>query len=148
MALFPDFAGLSNTKPGNAPKELEWLSNQRFCTDDVLYVHQRATEKANETQPAETSEEVQYQLEGSFVWLDDLQTPTDWPFCVDRRADLSNLEYKSLYREDIARYKQKGRSSLGLDPRSQAVSWSESGPEKKRGDRDPTATSPSPCASC
>lgn len=49
------------------------------------------------------SEEVQFQVEGSYVWLDDLQTPTDQPFCVDRRADRANWEYKSLYRGDIAR---------------------------------------------
>nr|XP_029531606.1 protein NRDE2 homolog isoform X2 [Oncorhynchus nerka] len=200
MALFPAFAGLSNTKAEIAPKELEWLNNQSFRTDDALSLHQRATEKANETQSAETrhviperedKNDVQsnkkkkkkeekkkkkkkkkhkkksgepspassgsdsdtiypsdllkkaestppseaVQVEGSFVWLDDLQTPTDQPFCVDRRADRANWEYKSLYRGDIARYKRKGSSSLGLNLRSQAVSWAESGPEKKRVDR-------------
>ncbi|KAK6307414.1 hypothetical protein J4Q44_G00225620 [Coregonus suidteri] len=123
MALFPVFAGLSNTKPENAPKELEWLSNQRFCTDNALSVLQLATDdllKNVESTPP--SEEAQCQVEGYFVWLDDLQTLTDWPFCVDRRADCANWEYRSLYRGDIARYKRKGRSSLGLDPRSQAVS--------------------------
>uniref|UniRef100_A0A6Q2XAU2 NRDE-2, necessary for RNA interference, domain containing n=1 Tax=Esox lucius TaxID=8010 RepID=A0A6Q2XAU2_ESOLU len=192
MALFPAFAALSNTKDENSPKDLEWLSNQSFRTDDALSIHQRATEKANEAEPAQTSlylflsrlvtkeredknhisskkkkkekekkkkkrkkslykcilgnkpdrvvvslcsEEVKGQDEGSFVWLDDLQTPTDRPFCVDRRADRANWEYKSLYRGDIARYKRKGSSSLGLNPRSQAVSWAESGPEKKKSDR-------------
>uniref|UniRef100_A0A6Q2YGS9 NRDE-2, necessary for RNA interference, domain containing n=1 Tax=Esox lucius TaxID=8010 RepID=A0A6Q2YGS9_ESOLU len=189
MALFPAFAALSNTKDENSPKDLEWLSNQSFRTDDALSIHQRATEKANEAEPAQTSRLVtkeredknhisskkkkkekekkkkkrkkhkksgepspansgsdsdtiypsdllkKGQDEGSFVWLDDLQTPTDRPFCVDRRADRANWEYKSLYRGDIARYKRKGSSSLGLNPRSQAVSWAESGPEKKKSDR-------------
>ncbi|CAB1335387.1 unnamed protein product [Coregonus sp. 'balchen'] len=179
MALFPAFAGLSNTKAENAPKELEWLSNQSFRTDDALSLHQRATEKANETQSAETrliiperddkndvpskkkkkkekkkkkkkhknkSGEPSPASSGSDS--DTIYprgavsdggvfcvTPTDRPFCVDRRADRANWEYKSLYRGDIARYKRKGCSSLGLDLRSQAVSWAESGPEKKRVDR-------------
>ncbi|KAG7466228.1 hypothetical protein MATL_G00162580 [Megalops atlanticus] len=74
---------------------------------------------------------------GSFVWLDDLQSPTDRPFCIDRKADPANWEYKSLYRGDIARYKRKGSSALGLDPKTQGVSWAEPGPEKKRADRRP-----------
>ncbi|KAJ7991114.1 hypothetical protein DPEC_G00293900 [Dallia pectoralis] len=196
MALFPAFSALSNTKDENSPKDLEWLSNQSFQTDDALSIHQRATEKANDAQPAQTSRhvtneredknyiaskkkkkekkkkkkkhkksgepspansgsesdtvypsdllkkaqstipsEVKGQDEGSFVWLDDLQAPIDRPFCVDRKADRANWEYKSLYRGDIARYKRKGSSSLGLDPRSQAVSWAEPGSEKKKPDR-------------
>lgn len=38
-----------------------------------------------------------------FSWLDDLQSPTEQPFCVDRKADLANWTYKSLYRGDVAR---------------------------------------------
>ncbi|KAG9336654.1 hypothetical protein JZ751_003001 [Albula glossodonta] len=74
---------------------------------------------------------------GSFVWLDDLQTPTSRPFCIDRKADPANWEYKSLYRADIARYKRKGNSALGLDPKTQRVSWVEPGLEKKWVDRKP-----------
>uniref|UniRef100_A0A9J7XRD6 NRDE-2, necessary for RNA interference, domain containing n=1 Tax=Cyprinus carpio carpio TaxID=630221 RepID=A0A9J7XRD6_CYPCA len=73
----------------------------------------------------------------TFMWLDDLQTPSDSPFCIDRRADRANWEYKSLYRGDIARYKRKGGSCLGLDFRMQAVSWNDGGPEKKRVDKKP-----------
>uniref|UniRef100_A0A8C4I9H5 NRDE-2, necessary for RNA interference, domain containing n=1 Tax=Dicentrarchus labrax TaxID=13489 RepID=A0A8C4I9H5_DICLA len=71
-------------------------------------------------------------LASRFSWLDDLQTPTEQPFCVDRKADSANWTYKSLYRGDVARYKRKGISSLGLDPRRQGVSWEESESNKKQ----------------
>ncbi|XP_071327446.1 nuclear exosome regulator NRDE2 [Trachinotus anak] len=67
-----------------------------------------------------------------FSWLDDLQSPTEHPFCVDRKPDPANWTYKSLYRGDVARYKRKGRSSLGLDPHRQGVSWEESESNKKQ----------------
>lgn len=38
-----------------------------------------------------------------FSWLDDLQSSTDQPFCVDCKADAANWTYKSLYRGDVAR---------------------------------------------
>ncbi|KAA0711184.1 Protein NRDE2 -like protein [Triplophysa tibetana] len=82
-------------------------------------------------------QEAQVQLSETFMWLDDLQSPTDSPFCIDRRADRANWEYKSLYRGDIARYKRKGKSCLGMDFRTQAVSWVDGGPEKKRADKKP-----------
>uniref|UniRef100_A0AAY4B1D1 Protein NRDE2 homolog n=1 Tax=Denticeps clupeoides TaxID=299321 RepID=A0AAY4B1D1_9TELE len=72
---------------------------------------------------------------GKFVWLDEFQSTTEPPFCVYRKADAANWQYKSLYRGDIARYRRKGASCLGLDPRKQAVSWSEGGPGRKRSDR-------------
>uniref|UniRef100_A0A8D0D0N6 NRDE-2, necessary for RNA interference, domain containing n=1 Tax=Sander lucioperca TaxID=283035 RepID=A0A8D0D0N6_SANLU len=71
-------------------------------------------------------------LASCFSWLDDLQSPTKQPFCVDRKADPSNWTYKSLYRGDVARYKRKGSSSLGLDFRRQGVSWEESESNKKQ----------------
>ncbi|XP_070776652.1 nuclear exosome regulator NRDE2 [Enoplosus armatus] len=71
-------------------------------------------------------------LASRFSWLDDLQSPTEQPFCVDRQADAANWTYKSLYRGDVARYKRKGSSSLGLDPRRQGVSWEESESNKKQ----------------
>ncbi|XP_022606427.1 protein NRDE2 homolog [Seriola dumerili] len=67
-----------------------------------------------------------------FSWLDDLQSPTEHPFCVDRKPDPANWTYKSLYRGDVARYRRKGSSSLGLDPRRQGVSWQESESNKKQ----------------
>ncbi|XP_073323174.1 nuclear exosome regulator NRDE2 isoform X2 [Pagrus major] len=70
-------------------------------------------------------------LASRFSWLDDLQSPTEQPFCVDRKADAANWTYKSLYRGDVARYKRKGSSSLGLDPHKQEVSWDESESNKK-----------------
>ncbi|TKS86300.1 Protein NRDE2 -like protein [Collichthys lucidus] len=71
-------------------------------------------------------------LASCFSWLDDVQSPTEQPFCVDCKADPANWTYKSLYRGDVARYKRKGSSSLGLDPRRQGVSWEESESNKKQ----------------
>ncbi|KAM7404039.1 hypothetical protein PAMA_004452 [Pampus argenteus] len=70
-------------------------------------------------------------LSSRFSWLDDLQSPTEQPFCVDSKPDAANWTYKSLYRGDVARYKRKGRSLLGLDLRRQEVSWEESESNKK-----------------
>nr|XP_057946402.1 nuclear exosome regulator NRDE2 [Doryrhamphus excisus] len=67
-----------------------------------------------------------------FSWLDDVPSPTAQPFCVDPKADPANWTYKSLYRGQVARYKRKGRSSLGLDPRRQEVSWEESSKKKDK----------------
>lgn len=83
----------------------------------------------------------------TFIWLDDLQTPTDSPFCIDRRADRANWEYKSLYRGDIARYKRNGGSCLGLDVRMQAVNWNDGGAEKKRVEEAISVLSPVSCYS-
>ncbi|XP_054652067.1 nuclear exosome regulator NRDE2 isoform X2 [Dunckerocampus dactyliophorus] len=71
-------------------------------------------------------------LASSFSWLDDLQSPTAQPFCVDSKADPANWTYKSLYRGQVARYKRKGRSSLGLDPCRQEVSWEDSSKKKDK----------------
>ncbi|XP_061109952.1 nuclear exosome regulator NRDE2 [Conger conger] len=200
MALFPAFAGLSSGNSNNEKqsKELDWLNNQSFSTDDALSLHQRAVELAEPgSQTSEISfpavqkqrhrkedeedlkakkrkkkekkkkekkhkkrsraasessgcdsdtvypsdllkqatdpcrQEEEECVSGSFVWLDDLQTPTDRPFCIDRKADSANWEYKSLYRADIARYRRKGSSALGLNPKTQSVSWVEPGSEKK-----------------
>uniref|UniRef100_A0A4W6FCU8 NRDE-2, necessary for RNA interference, domain containing n=1 Tax=Lates calcarifer TaxID=8187 RepID=A0A4W6FCU8_LATCA len=80
-------------------------------------------------------------LANRFSWLDDVQSPTGHPFCVDRKPDQANWTYKSLYRGDVARYKRKGSSSLGLDPRRQGVSWEESESNKKQkgGDKNKAA---------
>ncbi|KAM3871296.1 nuclear exosome regulator NRDE2 [Diretmus argenteus] len=71
-------------------------------------------------------------LASCFSWLDDVKSPTELPFCVDRKPDPANWTYKSLYRGDVARYRRKGRSSLGLDSRIQEVSWEKSEPNKKQ----------------
>ncbi|KAJ8290294.1 hypothetical protein GJAV_G00011040 [Gymnothorax javanicus] len=208
MALFPAFAGLSSGNSNNEKqsKELDWLNNQSFNTDDALSLHRRAVEQAKSgSQDSEVSypavqkekwsheedirtkkrkkkekkkkqkkqkkrsrassessgsdsdtiypsdllkqasepcrQEEKECVSGSFMWLDDLQAPTDWPFCVDKKADHANWEYKSLYRGNIARYKRRGSSALGLNPKTQDVSWEEPGSEKKKtsrkGDRKP-----------
>ncbi|KAM4724554.1 nuclear exosome regulator NRDE2 [Anableps anableps] len=67
-----------------------------------------------------------------FSWLDDLQSPTEYLFCVDCKPDPANWTYKSLYRGDVARYRRKGSSTLGLDFHRQGVSWEESEAKKKK----------------
>ncbi|KAF3701472.1 Protein NRDE2 -like protein [Channa argus] len=75
-------------------------------------------------------------LASRFSWLDDLQLPTEQMFCVDRKPDPANWTYKSLYKGDIARYKRKGGSLLGLDHCRQAVIWEESDSNKKQKSAD------------
>uniref|UniRef100_A0A3Q4H0D4 NRDE-2, necessary for RNA interference, domain containing n=1 Tax=Neolamprologus brichardi TaxID=32507 RepID=A0A3Q4H0D4_NEOBR len=72
------------------------------------------------------------QLASHFSWLDDLQLPTEQLFCVDRKADPANWTYKSLYRGDVARYRRKGSSALGLDFHKQGVSWEDSEATNKK----------------
>ncbi|CAM9312156.1 unnamed protein product [Lampetra planeri] len=78
-------------------------------------------------------------LGSRFCWLDDLQSPTVHKFCVDCKPDPANWTYKSLYRGDIVRYRRKGSSSLGLDPRRQKLSWEESNKKKKGEDKKAVA---------
>ncbi|CAL8285667.1 unnamed protein product [Lota lota] len=71
-------------------------------------------------------------LASRFSWLDDMRSPTEQPFCVDGKPDPANWTYKSLYRGDVARYRRKGTSSLGLDPRFQGITWEESEQSAKK----------------
>ncbi|XP_068110673.1 nuclear exosome regulator NRDE2 [Hyperolius riggenbachi] len=70
------------------------------------------------------------------IWLDEASPVTDEAFRVDKKADAANWEYKSLYRGDIARYKRRGHSCLGIDPKSQQIAW-EGAPEKKSSHKRP-----------
>ncbi|XP_061599992.1 nuclear exosome regulator NRDE2 isoform X2 [Cololabis saira] len=90
---------------------------------ETIYPSDLKREQEDRHQPAP--------LATCFSWLDDLKLPTEQPFCVDRKADSANWNYKSLYRGDIARYKRKGSSSLGLDSRKQEISWEDSETKKK-----------------
>uniref|UniRef100_A0A8D1CIP1 Protein NRDE2 homolog n=1 Tax=Sus scrofa TaxID=9823 RepID=A0A8D1CIP1_PIG len=67
-----------------------------------------------------------------FVWLEDIQPLTGETFRTDKKPDPANWEYKSLYRGDIARYKRKGDSCLGINPKKQCISWEGTSMEKKR----------------
>ncbi|XP_043929557.1 nuclear exosome regulator NRDE2 [Protopterus annectens] len=67
-----------------------------------------------------------------FVWLDDIKTPSEECFCIDKKPDFANWEYKSLYRNDIARYKRKGNSCLGINSRKQSIIWEDLKSEKKK----------------
>ncbi|CAN9502574.1 unnamed protein product [Ophioblennius macclurei] len=80
----------------------------------------------------ETEREKVAPLAKSFCWLDDFQSTTEQPFCVDRKPDPANWTYKSLYRGDVTRYKRKGSSCLGINSRAQGVSWEESTKNKKQ----------------
>ncbi|KAM5337407.1 nuclear exosome regulator NRDE2 [Glossophaga mutica] len=65
------------------------------------------------------------------VWLEDLQALTEDAFRTDKKPDPANWEYKSLYRGDIARYKRKGDSCLGINPKKQRISWEGASAAKK-----------------
>ncbi|KAM9645428.1 nuclear exosome regulator NRDE2 isoform 1-T1 [Trichechus inunguis] len=65
------------------------------------------------------------------VWLEDIQAVTGETFRTDKKPDPANWEYKSLYRGDIARYKRKGDSCLGINPKKQCISWEGAPTEKK-----------------
>ncbi|XP_037066672.1 nuclear exosome regulator NRDE2 isoform X2 [Peromyscus leucopus] len=64
------------------------------------------------------------------IWLEDIQTLTE-VFRTDKKPDPANWEYKSLYRGDIARYKRKGDSCLGINPKKQCISWEGASAAKK-----------------
>ncbi|XP_008591874.1 PREDICTED: protein NRDE2 homolog [Galeopterus variegatus] len=65
------------------------------------------------------------------VWLEDIQALAGETFRTDKKPDPANWEYKSLYRGDIARYKRKGDSCLGINPKKQCISWEGTSTEKK-----------------
>ncbi|XP_025967807.2 nuclear exosome regulator NRDE2 isoform X1 [Dromaius novaehollandiae] len=222
MALFPAFAGAA--EPGKTPasssegsrKELDWLSNPSFSTEDALLLHQCTTEAAKltpeksplirntsrsdlsgesdtdenlnktskkrkkkkkkhhhhkktkrktrgDSSSSESDLDTKY-IKGKatesgrnhekeaaanlddktsnltsnrFVWLDDIQAFTAETFRIDKKSDPANWAYKSLYRGDIARYKRKGESCLGIDVKKQRITWASSASEKKRSQRQP-----------
>ncbi|XP_012870908.1 PREDICTED: protein NRDE2 homolog isoform X2 [Dipodomys ordii] len=71
------------------------------------------------------------------VWLEDIEALTGETFRVDKKPDPANWEYKSLYRGDIARYKRKGDSCLGLNPKKQCISWEGASASKKHSHKAP-----------
>ncbi|KAG9481787.1 hypothetical protein GDO78_010813 [Eleutherodactylus coqui] len=75
---------------------------------------------------------------GRSIWLDEVQSAQGEMFRIDKKADRANWEYKSLYRGDIARYKRRGHSCLGIDPKKQQIIWEDTNNKKtpqKRADR-------------
>ncbi|XP_068194958.1 nuclear exosome regulator NRDE2 isoform X2 [Antennarius striatus] len=107
-------------------------SDSSGSDSETIYPSDLKKEEANRPQAAP--------LSSKFSWLDDVQSPTEQLFCVDQKADAANWTYKTLYRGDVARYKRKGSSSLGLDPRNQGISWEDSKTNKKHkgGDKKKT----------
>nr|XP_012805530.2 nuclear exosome regulator NRDE2 [Jaculus jaculus] len=71
------------------------------------------------------------------IWLEDIQTLTGEIFRTDKKPDPANWEYKSLYRGDIARYKRKGDSCLGINPKKQCISWEGASAVKKSSRKHP-----------
>ncbi|XP_069884669.1 nuclear exosome regulator NRDE2-like [Dipodomys merriami] len=71
------------------------------------------------------------------VWLEDIEALTGETFRMDKKPDPANWEYKSLYRGDIARYKRKGDSCLGLNPKKQCISWEGASASKKHSHKAP-----------
>ncbi|XP_029820087.1 protein NRDE2 homolog isoform X3 [Manacus vitellinus] len=66
------------------------------------------------------------------VWLDDVQAFTTDTFRIDKKPDPGNWTYKSLYRGDIARYKRRGESCLGIDVKKQCITWDSSTSKRKQ----------------
>ncbi|XP_068539072.1 nuclear exosome regulator NRDE2 isoform X2 [Anas acuta] len=221
MALFPAFAGAAEsgeTPAGSSEgsrKDLDWLSNPSFSTEDALLVHQRTTEVANSTPEksplirttsrselsgesdsdenlkksskkrkkkkkkhhhyktkkkakgdssssesdldtkhikdratasgrnrekeaaANLGDKTSNLTNNRFVWLDDVQAFTAETFRIDKKSDPANWAYKSLYRGDIARYKRKGESCLGIDAKKQCITWDSPASQKKQSQRRP-----------
>lgn len=71
------------------------------------------------------------------IWLDDIQAPTADTFRIDKKPDPANWAYKSLYRGDIARYKRKGESCLGIDARKHCITWDSSASKRKQAQNRP-----------
>ncbi|CAM9975515.1 unnamed protein product [Lampetra planeri] len=65
------------------------------------------------------------------IWLEDLTDLAASPFYQDSKPDIANLQYMSLYRAHVARYRRKGQSCLGLLTGRQAVEWQTPGSGKK-----------------
>ncbi|XP_014725360.1 PREDICTED: protein NRDE2 homolog [Sturnus vulgaris] len=71
------------------------------------------------------------------IWLDDIQAPTADTFRIDKKPDPANWAYKSLYRGDIARYKRKGESCLGIDAKKHCITWDDSTSKRKQAQSRP-----------
>ncbi|KAM4690162.1 nuclear exosome regulator NRDE2 [Rhinophrynus dorsalis] len=69
---------------------------------------------------------------GRDIWLDEAQSVTQEAFRIDKIADPANWEYKSLYRGDIASYKRRGNSCLGINPKKQQIVWESASSDKKQ----------------
>ncbi|KAK2826353.1 hypothetical protein Q5P01_020567 [Channa striata] len=110
-------------KKKHKKKSGRYLDSNGSDSDTIYPSDLKREDEANRPQAAP--------LATRFSWLDDLQMPAEQPFCVDRKSDPANWTYKSLYKGDIARYKRKGCSLLGLDHRRQEVIWEESESNKK-----------------
>uniref|UniRef100_A0A5S6LMC9 Zinc finger protein 830 n=1 Tax=Xenopus tropicalis TaxID=8364 RepID=A0A5S6LMC9_XENTR len=74
-------------------------------------------------------------LPGRGIWLDEVQSVTEETYRIDKKSDPANWEYKSLYQGDIARYKRKGNSCLGINPKKQQINWQDALSEKKEARR-------------
>ncbi|XP_012579936.1 PREDICTED: protein NRDE2 homolog isoform X2 [Condylura cristata] len=92
----------------------------------------RSTDRRKEPEKPTQENNAAADVGHRFVWLEDVQALTEETFRIDKKPDRANWEYKSLYRGDIARYKRKGDSCLGINPKKQCVSWEGAPTEKRR----------------
>ncbi|XP_069805403.1 nuclear exosome regulator NRDE2 [Dendropsophus ebraccatus] len=75
---------------------------------------------------------------GRALWLEEAQSAPQETFRIDKKSDPANWEYKSLYRGDIARYRRRGHSCLGINPKKQQIVWEDANNKKtsqKRAER-------------
>ncbi|KAG8449057.1 hypothetical protein GDO86_015928 [Hymenochirus boettgeri] len=86
----------------------------------------------SESRAKNTRQKSQSVLSGRGIWLDEAESMTEETFRIDKKADPANWEYKSLYRGDIALYKRKGNSCLGINLSKQQIVWEKALSEKKQ----------------
>ncbi|KAG8561892.1 hypothetical protein GDO81_015516 [Engystomops pustulosus] len=75
-------------------------------------------------------EAIQVSAADRSICHDEAQAATEGAFRIDKKPDPANWEYKSLYRGDIVRYKRRGHSCLGIDPKKQQIVWEDASNKK------------------
>ncbi|XP_032964018.1 nuclear exosome regulator NRDE2 [Rhinolophus ferrumequinum] len=107
-------------------------SGSEFDTDSEKDQLSRSRDSKKESEKVNQEKAAAADIGHCFIWLEDIQALTGETFRTDKKPDPANWEYKSLYRGDIARYKRKGDSCLGINPKKQCISWEGASTEKKR----------------
>lgn len=139
----PDKSAEKATKKKKNKKKHKHLKKKKKSRGEKEISSEEASQKhpdQSEEGKAKTSKQrdiVPDAVQSRSVWIEDLQSLTAEPFRIDKKPDLANWEYKSLYRGDIARYKRKGDSSLGINPKKHCIIWEKSTSAKKPPNKRP-----------
>ncbi|XP_076025305.1 nuclear exosome regulator NRDE2 isoform X2 [Genypterus blacodes] len=152
MALFPAFAGESTNKCDDSPKELDWLTNKSFQTGEALSLHTRFLDKASERPNEKESsvDRVPSSEEEGNVPPKKKKKKSEKKRKKKKKkhkrrsgkySDSTGSDSDTVYPSDLRkeqeaqRYRRKGSSSLGLNHRTQEISWEESNKKQKGGDK-------------